>query len=76
MRNQVVALEYKADGMITITVPVRILKLLCGYAVNNQITLGILIQTAHNVQQCGLTAAGLTQYRYKLALPKLNADTL
>ena len=66
--DEVVTLEYKADGVVAVGVPIAVLELLGGGTVNNQIALGIAVQTAHDVQQGGLTASGLTQDGHKLAV--------
>ena len=58
VRNQVIALEHKADGMIPVGIPVTVLKIPCGTSVDHQIAAGIPVQTADNIQHCGLAAAG------------------
>ena len=76
MGDQVVALEYKPDGMVAVGVPVPVFVILGGAAVDQQIAAGVLIQSADDVQQSGLAAAGGPQDGDKLALPEFQTDAL
>ncbi len=76
MGNQVVALEYKAHRMIPVGIPVPVMILFCGFAVDNQVTGGIVVKTADDIQKGRLAAAGLAQNRYKFTLPKRNVNPL
>ena len=58
MRNQVVTLEYKADGVIAVSIPIPVLKILCGAAVDDQVAFGVLIQTADDIEHRGFPTAG------------------
>ena len=73
--NQVVALEHKAHGIVPVGIPVPVLEILGGLAPNHQVSLGIPVQAADNVQQGGLSAAGRPQYGHKFTFPELEADT-
>ena len=74
--DQVIALEHKADGVVAVGVPVTGLVILGGFTPDDQVTGGIAVQTADDVQQGGLAAAGLTQHSHELRRTELDADTL
>ena len=76
MGDQVVALEHKADGMVAVCVPVTILVVLGGGAVDNQVTLSVLIQAADDVQHGGLAAAGGAEDGHKLIAAEGQINTL
>ena len=76
MRDEVVALKDKADGVVAVCVPVAVVVLLCGAAVDDKVAGGVAVQTADDVQQRGLAAAGLAQNRDELALTKGDVDAL
>ena len=61
MGDQVITLEYEADRVISIGVPVAVFEILGGASVDNEVTLGVLIQPADNVQHGSLAAAGRSQ---------------
>ena len=50
MGNQIVALEYKADGVVAIGIPVPILILLGGDPVDDQVAGVVAVQTADNIE--------------------------
>ena len=52
------------------------MELLGGGAVDDQITLGVLIQAADDVEHGGLAAAGGAEDGHKLALAELQVDAL
>ena len=52
--DQVVALEHKADGVVSVGIPVPVGVLLGGNAVDDQVAAVIPVQTADDVQQGGL----------------------
>ena len=54
MGNQVVALEDKTDGVVTVRIPVTVSIFLCGDTVDDQIAAVITVQTADDVEQRGL----------------------
>ena len=58
--DEVVALEYEADGVIAVGVPCRIIVFFCRNVVDDQITAGVLIQSADDVEQGSLSASGRT----------------
>ena len=53
MRYQIIALEYKADCMIPVGIPVSVFILFGRNAVDNQITGIVSVKTADNVQHSG-----------------------
>ena len=73
MRYKVIALEYETDGVVPVGVPVGILVLLGTDAVDEQITAGILVKTAQNVEHGGLAAARRPQHRDEFALTESEA---
>ena len=76
VRDEVVALKDKADGVVAVRVPVAVVVLLCGAAVDNEVAGGVAVQAADDVQQRGLAAAGLAQDRNELVFTKGNVDAL
>ena len=76
VRNQIVGLKDKADGVIAIVVPIAILIFLGGNAVDQKITAGVVIQAADDVQKRRFTATGMTEDGNEFALAERNADAL
>ncbi len=76
VRNKVVALEYKTNRVIAICVPVAVAVTARGASVNYQVTLGVLVKAANDVEQRGFAAARLTKDAYKLLVSKRNRDAL
>ena len=76
VRDEVVALKDEADGVVAVRVPVAVVILLRRAAVDDEVTGGVAVQTADDVQQCGLAAAGLAQNCDELALTKGDVDAL
>ena len=70
--DQIVALEHEAHRMIAVGVPIPALVLTGGAAADDQVTAGIAVQAADDVQKRGLATAGVTQYGHKLRRPKGN----
>ena len=73
--NEVVALEYKADGVVAVGVPVPAAEGPGGFAVDDQVAAGVLIQTADDVQQGGFPAAGGPQNGDKFVAAKIQRHT-
>ena len=69
--DEVVALEHEADGVVAVGVPVGVLVVLGGAAVDDEVAAGVLVQTAYNVQGGGLAAARGAQDGHKLVFPEL-----
>ena len=73
--NEVVALKDESDGVIAVGVPVAVGVLLGGAAVDDQVAVGVTIQTAENVEQRGFTTARRAEDRDELVVAegKVNA---
>ena len=76
VHDQVIALEHKADGMISIGIPIPILVLLGGGTVNDQVAFGIAVQTADNIEHGGLAAARLAENRHKFRFSEMEVNSL
>ena len=76
MRDQVIRLENETDRMVTVCIPVSVLVILGGSSINDQITGGVLVKTADNVQHGRLTASGLTEDRNKFTVTEAETDAL
>jgi hypothetical protein len=74
--NEIVALEHEANAVVAVGIPVTILEFLGGFAVDEKITVGIAIQTAHDIEQGGLTASGRAENGHELAFSEINTDTV
>ncbi len=61
MRDQIIVLEYKTDGFISIGVPLPVGKVPGGFSVDDQIALGILIEATNNIQHGCFSAAGWSE---------------
>ena len=58
VRNQVVALEHKADAVVAVAVPVTVAEFLSRPSVDDQVAAGILVQTADDIEQRRLARTG------------------
>ena len=74
MRDQVIALEYEADGVVPVRVPVGVPVLLRADAVDQQVSVRVLVEAAENVQHRRLAAAGRSEYGNELALSESEID--
>ena len=63
VRDEVVALEHEADAVVAVGVPVAVLVLLGGNAVDDQVARIVMVKPAHDVQQRGLARARRPQDR-------------
>ena len=75
MRDQVVGLKYKTDRMVSVCVPVSVFVVFGRSSVDDQITGGVLVETADNVQHRRLTASGLAKDRNKFTVTEAEANT-
>ena len=71
MRNEVIALEDKADGVVAVAVPVGVGKVLRRLAVDDEIAARIVVKTADDVEHRRLAAARMAEDGDKLALTEL-----
>ena len=74
--NQIIALKHKANGMVTIGVPIPVGIFLGGNAVDNQITAVVAIQTANDIEQRGLTGTAGAQNGHELIVPQGQAHAV
>ena len=73
MRNEVIALEHKADAVVTIGVPIAIVKILGRNTVDQQVARVKVVEPADNVEHRGLTRARGTQNGHELVIAKRQA---
>ena len=71
VRNEVIALEDKADGVVAVAVPVGVGKVLRRLAVDDEIAARIVVETADDVEHRCLAAARMAEDGDKLALAEL-----
>ena len=76
VRDEVIALKDKADGVVAVGVPVTVVIFLRGAAVDDEVAGGVAVEPADDVQQRGLTAAGLAEDCNKLILAEGDVDAL
>ena len=62
--------------MVAVGVPVPVGEILSRSAVDDKVAGGILVKSADDVEHGRLAAAGMTQYRDKLALAKFETYSL
>ena len=74
--DQVVALEYKADRVVAVGIPVAIGILFGGDPVDDQIAVIVAIQSADDIQEGGLTGTAGTEYRYKFVVAQTERHAL
>ena len=72
----VIALENKADGVVSVGIPITILKRLCGFSVDDQITLRISVETADDIEHRCLSASRGTEKTDKLAIGDLEGKVI
>ena len=73
MGNEMVALEHKADGMIAVGIPVPVLVLLGGDAVDDQIASIVTVQAADDVQKGGFSRTAGPQNGNEFIVPQIQA---
>ena len=71
VRYEVIALEHEPHAMVAVHVPVAVAELLGGAPVYDEVARGVFVQTAYDVEQRGLAAAGRTEHGYKFALAEI-----
>ena len=76
MRDQVIGLEYEANAVVPVGIPVLRAVFLCGTAVNDKVALSVAVQTADNLEQGCLSAAGRSEHGDKFAFPEGEAYAL
>ena len=73
---QIIALKHKAYGVVSVTVPIPIPKILGGFAVDYEVTAGILVKTPDDIQHGCFSTARRTEYGHKLTLAELQVNSL
>ena len=73
VRDEIVALKDKADGVVAVGVPVPVAVLLCGDTVDEQVARRVAVQTADDVQKRRLAAAGRTENGDKFIVAEAQA---
>ena len=76
VRDQVVALEHEADGIVAVVIPIRLLVFFCGNPIDDNIAAGVAVQTTDDVEHGGLAGTALSENGDKLVFPERNADSL
>ena len=74
VRNEVVSLEDEADAVAAVSVPVPVLVVPGGDAVDDEVPGVKAVQPADDVEHRGLAATGLAQDRDELVVPEGDAD--
>ena len=60
--------------MIAVRIPFFIRKILRAFAVDYKVALGIVVKPTDNVEQRGLSASGMAEYRNKFTVAERSAD--
>ena len=76
MRNEVIALEHKADAVVAIGVPIAVAEVLGRDAVNQQVARIKVIQSADNIEHRGFTRTRGTQNGHELVIAKRQAHAV
>ena len=76
MGNKIIALEYEADGVVSVSIPIAILVHGGGFAVDQQISRGIAIKSADDIEHRGLATARRTKNCKELSLPYRQTDII
>jgi hypothetical protein len=51
MIDEVITLKHETDAVVPVAVPIGILEIFGGFAVDNEITAGVLVETPDDVQK-------------------------
>ena len=76
MRDKVVALENKAYAMVTVNVPVYVLEVTGAFSVYDEISGGVLVKAADDVEKGSLSTARRAKHGDELPVSEGKADTL
>ena len=76
VRDQIIALENEAYRMVSVNVPVAVLKFLGGFTAYDEVARGVPVKTAYDVEHSGLSAARFSEDRNEFILAELQADTV
>ena len=73
MRNQIITLKYKTNGMIPIGIPVSVFIFFRGNPVDDQITTIVTVQSTDDVKKRRLSRTTRSQDRNKFIVPEIQA---
>ena len=73
MRNEVIALEHKADAVVAISIPIAITEVLGRNAIDEQVARIKVIESADNVEHRSFTRTRGTQNGHELVIAKRQA---
>ena len=73
MRNEVIALEHKADAVVAVGIPIAVAEVLGRDAVNQQVARIKVVESADNVEHRGFARTRGTQNGHELVIAKSQA---
>ena len=73
--DKIVALENKAYGMVSVAIPIGVLEILCGFAVDYKVTAGISVKTADDIEHGGLSATRCAEDRHELVFAEFQVNS-
>ena len=73
--DEIIALENKADGMISVGIPIAVTEILCGFAVDDKVSLRVAVKTSYDIEHRCLSAAGRAQYGNEFRFTELKIYT-
>ena len=76
VRDEVVALEDEADAVVAVGVPVAVLVLAGGDAVDHEVAVIEVVEAAHDVEHRGLAGARRAEHRHELAVTEGHGDVV
>ena len=76
MGDKVIGLKNKTNGMVAISVPIPILIVLGGGAVDDQIAVGVAVQPANDIEHGRFAATRGAENGHKFILTKREGNTL
>ena len=76
MRNEVIALEHKADAVVAVGIPITVAEVLGRDAVNQQVARIKVVESADNVEHRGFARTRGTQNGHELVIAKRQAHAV
>ena len=74
MRDEIVALEHKADRTVAVRIPVAVGEIFCRSPVYDKVAGGVLVKPSDYIEQCGFSAARRTEYRHEFAFAEADIN--
>ena len=74
MRDEIVALEHKADRTVAVRIPVAVGEIFCRFPVYDKVAGGVLVKPSDYIEQCGFSAARRTEYRHEFAFAEADIN--